>query len=45
MAKILAVDDDPLNLAVIEIALEDSPHRLTLAGSGEEAWLCLSEAD
>lgn len=44
MAKILAVDDDPLNLAVIEIALEDSPHDLTLVKSGEAAWLLLNQA-
>ncbi len=45
MAKILAVDDDPLNLAVIEIALEDSPHDLTLVESGEAAWLLLNQAE
>lgn len=45
MAKILAVDDDPLNLAVIEIALEDSPHDLTLAESGEAAWLLLNQTE
>ncbi len=44
MAKILAVDDDPLNLAVVEIALEDSPHSLTLSESGEDAWLLLNQA-
>lgn len=41
--SLLVVDDEPLNLEIIAEYLDASDYALTLAGSGEEAWLLLDE--
>lgn len=40
-ASLLVVDDEPLNLEIIAEYLDSSDYRLTLAGSGDEAWRLL----
>jgi signal transduction histidine kinase len=39
--NILIVDDEPKNLAVLEVVLDDPGYRLVRAGSGDEALLAL----
>ena len=43
-ARILVVDDEPINLEIIADCLEDSGYWLTLAEGGEAAWNKLEEA-
>lgn len=44
--RILTVDDEPLNLAIIEEYLsEETDYRLDSAGDGEAAWQALTDAD
>lgn len=38
MIRLLAVDDAPINLAVIEEALSEDGYEIDLAGDGEDAW-------
>lgn len=45
ITRILTVDDEPLNLAIIEEYLSGEPeYRLDTAGNGEEAWQALTTA-
>jgi len=37
-ARILVVDDEPMNLEIIAEHLESTPYRLDFAGNGAEAW-------
>lgn len=40
--RILAVDDEPLNLEIISCYLDDPIFHVELANNGEEAWECLN---
>lgn len=44
-ARILVVDDEPMNLEIIAEYLDDSGYQLTSAASGEEAWAVLDRSD
>ncbi|MEQ1626652.1 MAG: response regulator, partial [Nitrospira sp.] len=40
---ILAVDDDPVNLEIIQESLADLDYRIVTAADGEQAWALLQE--
>jgi CheY-like chemotaxis protein len=42
--RVLAVDDEPVNLEIIAEALADLDCEVDRAGNGEEAWLALTES-
>jgi CheY-like chemotaxis protein len=43
MTRLLAVDDEPINLAIIEECLSDDGYQIDQAGDGEEAWEKMQE--
>ena len=43
--KILAVEDDPVALMVLEAALKSLGHEAVLAADGEAAWRALSDPE